>query len=465
MGIDFQRFFEACTPDYSLDLANPKDSQYYIDFSTVRSDRVIQRLMRTINRSTQTTCQLFSGHIGSGKSTELFCLKAELQKEAFYVVYFDCKDNLDLSSVDVTDVLMAIAQRVSDQLEDDQIYLESQSFRKFLQDAVEFLNHPIDLLLRGADIKVARDTESSPNQQGKYEFSLSASIASITTEARKDKNLHDRLRQYLAPRTQTLLNVINEELLKPATAILKQRGKRELVVIVDSLDRVSSQLNAAKQPQDEALFIHQGADLRRLSCHLVYTIPLVLLFTNDRTILIDRLGGGTQPTRLPMVPVKSRDGAVHKEGLRLLRQMVLRRAFPDLTDEERLERLAEVFDCSETLDRLCLMSGGHVRKLMSLLYGCLQLEDPPLSRGCLDEIIRNDRDSLVDSVAEYEWKLIIQAARQKAIQSDTQFKTLLPSMLFFEYQDEQGRWFGLNPILTETREFNEWQKDLPETST
>lgn len=462
MGIDFQRFFEVCTPDYSLDLANPKDSQYYIDFSTVRSDKVIQRLGRTITRSTKTTCQLFSGHIGCGKSTELFHLKAELQKEAFYVVYFDCKDDLDLNSVDVTDVLLAIAQRVSDRLEDDQIYLEPQGFRKFLQEAVEFLNTPIDLT--AAKVKVPGGPEFSANREGKFEFSLPAGIASITAEARKDKNLHDRLRQYVAPRTKTLLKVINEELLEPATAILKQRGKRGLVVIVDSLDRVNSQLNAAKQPQDEALFIHQGEDLRKLSCHLVYTIPLVLLFTNDRAILIDRLGGGTQPTRLPMVPVQSRNGAIHEEGLRLLRQMVLRRAFPELTDEERLDRLYEVFDSPATLDRLCLMSGGHVRKLMSLLYGCLQTEDLPLSRGCLDEIIRNDRDSLLDSVDDDEWKLIVQVVRQKTIQGDAQFKILLPSMFFFEYQDEEGRWFGVNPVLAETKQFNYWQENLPETS-
>ncbi|PSB32647.1 AAA family ATPase [Stenomitos frigidus] len=455
MAIDFQKLFAACQPDRSLNLANPDDRPYYIDFSAVRGDKIIRRLRRTIGGSSQSTCQLFSGHVGCGKTTELFRLKSELEEDGYYVVYFECTEDLDLDNVDVTDVLLAIARQASEKLEQDQIFLEPQGFKKFLQDAVTFLQTEIDIT--GAQVNVPGGTKLSAKSDGKFEFSLPLGIASITAEAKKDKNLHDRLRQYLAPRTTSLLAIINDELLNPATIALRQRNKKGLVVVVDNLDRVGAQINNAKRPQNEYLFIEQGSDLRRLSCHLIYTIPLVLLFTNERDLLVNRLGGGTEPTVLPMVPVQSRDGQVYEEGMRLLRQMVLARAFPELTSEqERLERVHEVFQSPALLDRLCFISGGHVRKLMTLLFSCLQVDDLPLSSDGIESVIRDYRDALLVTVDDDEWKLIMQVVRQRVIQGDEQFKILLPSTFFFEYRDSEGRWFGLNPVLAETREYKHW---------
>ncbi|QZZ21235.1 AAA family ATPase [Leptothermofonsia sichuanensis E412] len=457
MAIDFQTFFAACTPDRALNLAKPEDRQFYIDFSSVRSAKVIQRLEKTIvllSDQTPMTCQLFTGHIGCGKSTELFRLKAGLEAQGFYVVYFECTEDLDLNNVDVTDVLLAIARQVSEKLEQDRVSLaQPQGFRNLLQNAVNFLQTPID------EFEVAAGGfKAGANQEGEFKFSLPVGIASVTAKAQKDKNLRDRLRQYLAPRTNSLLSLINEELLIPATAALQAQGKKGLVVIVDNLDRVGAQLNAAKRPQNEYLFIEQGVELRRLACHLVYTVPLVLLFTNDREQMVNRLGGGLEPTVLPMVPVQTRDGQVYEAGMRLMRQMVLSRAFPTLTAEERLERIHEVFEDAASLDRLCFISGGHVRKLMTLLYSCLQDEDPPVSRDTLEGIIRSYRDSLLNTVDDSEWKLIVQVVRHQTVMGEEQFKILLPSSFFYEYRDNEGHWFGLNPVLAETRQFREWQE-------
>jgi len=78
---DLKRFYRACNPARTLDYSDPEDRRYYIDFTEVRSGNMIRELMRTITFSDDPTCQLFSGHIGCGKSTELLRLKAELQKE------------------------------------------------------------------------------------------------------------------------------------------------------------------------------------------------------------------------------------------------------------------------------------------------------------------------------------------------------------------------------------------------
>lgn len=55
-----------------------EDREYYIDFATVRGDKVIDKLKRTITRLSpnQPTCQRFTGHIGCGKSTDEVTLNA-----------------------------------------------------------------------------------------------------------------------------------------------------------------------------------------------------------------------------------------------------------------------------------------------------------------------------------------------------------------------------------------------------
>ena len=153
-----------------------------------------------------------------------------------------------------------------------------------------------------------------------------------------------------------------------------------------------------------------------------------------------------------MVRVKNRDNQLHSEGIHLLRDMVLARAFPDLPSEERTQYLDQVFENQETSDRLCTVSGGHVRNLLVLLYGCLQKQDPPIDRDTLEEVIATQRDSLIRAITANEWELLQQVKAQKAVVGEEGYQTLLRSLFVFEYLDELGTWFGLNPILAEAEQ-------------
>jgi hypothetical protein len=81
MNLELSRFYKACNPTHPLDSSNEEDRSYYVDLSTVRGEKLIESLSRKIVRISpdESTCQLFTGHIGCGKSTELLRLKHELQ--------------------------------------------------------------------------------------------------------------------------------------------------------------------------------------------------------------------------------------------------------------------------------------------------------------------------------------------------------------------------------------------------
>jgi hypothetical protein len=416
-----------------------EDRQYYIDFSSVRGSKIIESLKRTIAliSPNEPTCQLFTGHIGCGKSTELLRLKTELEQQGFHVVYFESSQDLDMADVDITDILLSVAGQVSESLEAINIKLKPGYFANLFTEIVDFLQTPIDI---------------------EAEAELSIGIGKITAKTKESPKLRRRLREYLEPRTAGILESINKELLDRATIELKRRGKAGLVVIVDNLDRVDIRPLPSGRTQPEYLFIDRGEQLRKINCHVVYTIPLALIFSNDCETLKNRLGGGLTPKVLPMVPVRRRTGEEFQDGMALLRQMVLVRAFPNISLEKQLELTKEVFDTPETLNRLCRVSGGHVRNLLGLLFDCLRQEDPPISRECLERVIRERRDTLTTAIDAEEWNLLFQVVQHQTVRGDAEYQTLLRSMFVFEYRDHEGCWYGINPALEEAQQFLSWVK-------
>ncbi len=437
--LNLLRFFKACNPSKTLVMGNAADRQYYIDFSGVRGCKIVEELQRTITRISpdEPTCQLFTGHIGCGKSTELQRLKTELEDAGFHVVYFESSQDLDMADIDVSDILLSVARQVSVSLEAIGIKITAGYFSSLFKEIGDFLHNSIEL----------------------SEAELSIGIAKITAKTKDSPHLRTHLRQYLEPRTNSILQAINEEVLDKAIKQLKTKGRKGLVVIVDNLDRVDMRPVPSGRSQPEYLFIDRGEQLRRLNCHVVYTIPLALIFSNEYQTLKNRLGGGIAPKVLPMVRVRQRSGCDYEPGMSLLRQLVLARAFPDIPWNGRLSLITELFDSSDTLDRLCRVSGGHIRNLLGLLYSCLQRQDPPFSQVCLEAVIKDYRDDLLLAIDEQEWELLFQVVEQQTVRGETEYQRLLRSMFVFEYRDPQGRWFGISPALAESDKVISWQQD------
>lgn len=138
--LDIREFFNATNPSRTLDIEKQDDQKLYIDFSSVRGGQIIQELKDNITffSPNAPTCTLFTGHIGCGKSTELLRLKRELEDEKFHVVYFESSDDLEMADVDIGDVLLIIARRISQSL--DQLKLaEPKGLKTILQGAAKLL--------------------------------------------------------------------------------------------------------------------------------------------------------------------------------------------------------------------------------------------------------------------------------------------------------------------------------------
>ncbi len=453
MAIDLLEFFQATDPSRSLLINNEIDKKYYINFSSVRGGDLIGKLKQKITffKPNEPTCTLFTGHIGCGKSTELLRLKEELELAGFLVVYFESSEDLEMTDVDIADVLLAISRHVSKSL--DKITLEEPSkFNELLQGALKVLNAEVTgFKLKLPEMpgvpKIGDVGITSENEK----LSIAFGIGEITARTKSDPTLREKLNQYLGPQKVKLIQAINQELLEPAIAKLKQQSKKGLVVIVDNLDRIDNRIKSWGRPQQEYLFVDQGEFMTKLNCHVVYTMPLALKFSNDYGMLTQRFP--EDPKVLPMVPVHWSDGSVHEQGMALMQQMVLARAFPHLSPEERLNNITSIFDSAATLERLCSMSGGHVRDLLRLLNTWIQEEmSLPLSRDTLEQVIRSRRHDMILPISEEEWQLLHNVKQKKKVSDDQGYQKLIRSRFVFEYRDGGESWFDVNPILAEARE-------------
>ncbi|PSR15897.1 KAP family P-loop domain-containing protein [filamentous cyanobacterium CCP3] len=452
MAFDSGRFFRACNPSKTLNLNSPADARYYIDVSTVRGSDLVRELKRTITLSGQDpTCQLFTGHIGCGKSTELSRLQRDLEAEGYHVVYFESTDDLDMGDVDISDILLAIAKQVSKSLEEAKLRLSPSRFQQLIKSTADLLNSEVTgLKIKSPEmggLKAGGDLGVSA-EDGTY--SLSLGIGEITTKAKDSKDVRALLRQHLEPRIKTILDIINGELIDTANRQLIDQDKAGLVVIVDNLDRIDNKPRVQDRRQPEYLFVDRGDQLKQLRCHVIYTIPLVLSFSNEKENLTNRFGAS--PQVLPMVRTQNRDSSLCEPGLEALRQMILARAFPDLPANQRLEQLGQLFDSAETLDRLCLASGGHVRNLLVLVNDCLKKADPPITQALLGQVVSLRLSDLTKAIEVEEWSLLREVHRTKAVRGEGEYQTLLRSLFVFEYRDVGQTWFDLNPVLLAAKE-------------
>jgi len=428
--MNLERFFQLCNPATTLNVANPSDKNLYIDFSSVRSGNLISEFMRTIKLHNQSfTCQFFSGHIGCGKTTELLRLKSELEAEKYHVVYFESSEFLDFSDVDITDILLLIVRKISESMKESGLNINPGYFQTLFKNISGLFS---DLQLEH------------------IEFNMG--LTTISTKLKDSNSMRKKLRAELEPRTDNIIDSINEEVLKAANEKIKSIGKKGLVVIIDNLDRIYNVYKTKRRTQPEYIFIDRGDQLQRLFCHLVYTIPLALTFSNDASTITNRCG---KPKTLSMVPILTRDGKTYfKKSMSLMQVMILTRAFPDLSSEERFKRIKNIFEPEILLTKICLASGGHVRNLLNLVYTCLSKYDPPFTTKIYNEVIREFRDDLVRKIDPNEWEMLKHVQKNQTVVGEKDFKELLRGMFVFEYHDKDGVWYGVNPLLKGARQLN-----------
>ncbi len=415
----------------------PAGDAAYVDLRSVRGDaNILRDLGNKIIRSPgRNTCQLYAGHRGAGKSTELLRLQADLNQKGCFVVYFAAdQDDLDPEDTEYTDILIACTRRLLEQLKN----ANPQPLLTWLSDRQKDLQELAFTEIRFDDLKL----ETAIALFGK----LSSNIRAIPNERAK-------IRAKLDPHTVTLLSALNEFI---------QDGKRhlpseqsQLVVIVDNLDRIVPVNREEKRTNHEEIFIDRANQLKGLDCHLIYTIPISMVYSSRVSDLRDIYDN--DPLVLPMIMVEMPDNqTVCKEGMDQLKELIARRV-RKYAPTRTLE--TNIFESLEVLEKLCLMSGGHIRNLMLLIRSAFDhIESLPITKQAVQRSITQAREIYHRTVEENQWSLLVEVYKSKAIKNDDEYRKLLFNRCilqyaFFDREGEMQVWYDVHPLIRAIPEF------------
>jgi hypothetical protein len=427
-----KRLYNAFDPFRPLPAGDPT----YVDCQDVRGDAdIIEELGNRIQLANQNTYQLYSGHRGAGKSTELLKLKQYLENRQFYVVYFAAdEEDIDSEDAQYTDILLACTRRLLRDLGD---IASPRPLLNWLQE-------------RWLELKDLAQTEMQFENM-EVELQLSQ-FAKLTSNLRAVPQLRQQIREKINPHTVTLIKVLNEFLGSAKKSL--PNGYTELAVIVDNLDRMVLVKDCDRTNYDE-VFLDRSEQLKALDCHLIYTVPISMVYSTRATDLRDIYG---DCLILPMIMVRNPTGEIYQPGLQRLREVIRKRVrqhAPELSLE------TQIFDSPETLDKLCLMSGGHVRNLLLLTQDAIsRTEELPITEKAVRRAITQARDTYRRTVENHQWNLLAEVYLSKRIINDEQYRCLMYNRCLLEYRyldddEEMHRWYDTHPLIQGIQEFRE----------
>lgn len=429
----------------------PAGSPLYVDCKAVRGgSNVLVELGKTVQMSDIPTCQLYTGHRGGGKSTELLRLQQDLNRKGCTVVYFSAEDeDVNPQDVEYTDILLACARHLLEDLKQAAQQSDATPVLDWLRDRAQALSEILQTQI---------SIDPTQVELGIKEF------AKITASIRTQPTQRAKLREQLTPHTETLVQALNSFI---ADAIRKLPANRnKLVLIADGLEKITLISRDNGRTNHDEIFIDRGEQLKSLNCHVIYTVPISLVLSDRASDLMEIYY--CSPQVLPMVMVRRREGEVCPKGVEAIKQ-IIRSRLQSIDAVRDLKLAAEVFDSPETLEDLCLMSGGHVRNLILLVQTAIKYnerEQLPIEATALQQAIRQLRKTYRDTVNADQWALLAQVHRSKQIAHNAAYRSLLFTRCLLEYSEEDETWHDVHPMLREVSEFKqalaEWDRNQTE---
>jgi len=426
--------YGAVTPSVPLEPGDPR----YVDLNSARGNESLPALItRRIQRTPAPAwhCQLVTGHRGSGKSTELKCLQALLEQAGLFTVYLDVEQTLDLADVEYLDVLVAVARALDETARARKLRISP----KLIESIGDWFAETVLTEEERRDVDLALQTEYGVGLN--VEMPLFARMmAAITGQIRSGGSTRKETRRKLENRLPVLMERLNE-LVNDVTVRAVKKGYHGLVVIVDSLERMNLTVVDEKSglTNHSLLFVEHAEQLKSLRCHVVYTVPVSLLY--DRN-----LGAAfTHVDMIPMVKITEDDGQTPCQvGRDLLFEIVARRL-----------DVGAVFDRPETLRELVVATGGVVRDLMHLVqYACDYTDariDGEVAQRAIAKLVR-EYERLI---RQEDLELLALVHRHHRLPGSVPLSRLMYNRLVLPYVNG-GCWMDIHPAVAAAPLFRDY---------
>ncbi|HEV3276310.1 MAG TPA: hypothetical protein VG860_05800 [Terriglobia bacterium] len=356
---------------------------------------------------------LFSGHIGSGKSSALNCLTRDPEiKGAFFIVQFSVERDLNIFDLTYSDLLLAIGKRLFEEADRAGLDLEA----KLLTDLEKWT----------AEVSVVKKKEEGADVAVKAKISawfLSA-VGTLKTGYSENKEF----RQKFEPRVPELITFINRII--HAIQTHPQGGDKRVLMVIEDLD---------KPPVDVSmdLFMTKGPVLVQPECKIIFTVPTSVLYSGQIKVVQQNF---PMQYVLPNFKIKDQAGERSEVAWNCMRDIVLRRMDAQLIDSGALDYAVE-------------MSGGVTRELIRIIQAAalraVVTKANSIQRSHVDHAVVKFRGEYNNQLTRQESVEILREVhktRQLRSKDEKPMLDLMHNLMILQYPNGPG-WYEVNPIV------------------
>lgn len=398
-------------------MKNEDFQEFYVETYDARGTDAVKRMAFGLRYSSNVGMKiLFMGHRGSGKSTELFLLKNEIEDQ-FEVINFFIEEEVDVDSMTYTDFIFAIMSQIVKYVE------KKKDLHKTLQKDIE------SLYKYWKEEKVIETVETRSGEletgfEGKLSFLKQIAVHGSGV-LRTGNETKLKIRRTMEPKIGYLIQLINQIITKINEHSSKKDG---LVFIIEDLDKIS--IKVANE-----IFIKYRKVIFSIKTRMVLSFPIYMAYDAQYNMIKEDVD---MCQMLSIIKVRDKERKEYVNGIDTLKEIVRKRADVSLFAENALHFMI-------------LKSGGAIRDLFqmirdaafeALVAGHMQisLKDAEIAYKKLkseyERLIRNEED--VE-------KLISIYKEPKPLTTDETVMSLLLRGLILEYNGE--RWCGIHPAV------------------
>ena len=425
---ELTKFIQAVQNTEPLDIGVEKDKRLYVERLQGTRD-ALGRLNSEIRHREGDGVYLFTGQIGSGKSTELLRLKEELHGPQCKVYYCDLEDWLNLNApIDLASMLLALIASWVDVVD------TNAGQRTPVQRLTDFLTRTKITL---AGINLTGD--------------MGAVKAQLQLALQTDAGFRGSLEKTLNENVGSFVNQVHRFVAELVADICPHGEK--CVLIADSLEKIRGYGDEANKVYEsiQRLFLNEGRALRLPSVNVVYSVSPFLLAQNPQLPSI--LGQGVV-VNMPSVHVfKKRSTELDPDGVAQMTALI------DLRYAQWNQFIAPGL-----LSELIRDCGGDLRDyLRAIKVVLLEREaNPEATQPELLDIVRGQISPprLVPS-AHIGWMARLERSHEPEIDDKVDasvFHRYLATKHILAYLNGDA-WYAIHPLL------REWVLARPEAQT
>lgn len=414
------------------------DHEFYTDFSGLRGEfeeSTVYKLLGTIKQNghcvlptinlSNKTILFLGGMRGSGKTSELAKYAKRLHhSDCFFCITCNIDQELDLNELEYMDILVLQLEKLIQKLSEEGITQVDQGILDTFQKWFE---------AREEEIKDSEKQESSIASE------MSAGIDSVFLPFLKlvskikigvtgSHERSEKVRKVLKNNFVRFADLFNQFIEEANIALRKQDEAREILFIVDGLEKTMSAETRRK------IIVEEQNRIEKIKAFTIFTLPIELMAVREN------LSRFAQVAVFPFIKLTDSQGIKIEAAFDKFKEFILKRADISLFENETV------------IDNLITYSGGSPRQLLMLLqntYAHAGDDESKITNVVLDKVLDKMANAKAATLTAEMIEKLKEIKRDSISEKITPYDTIMQNLLEDEYVMEynSGTLKRVNPLL------------------